>query len=372
MLKLLKAKSVALVRKGARGDVAVSYLPILPPAWAALPSDQNLYPRPAPVRTTPSQLRLDSTLSCPCTTGQTFHDARSSHVERTCTIYSLTEPFKARIQVQKCQACPPARHWFIGPNLRESGIFNYNNSLLFTHELLDEYTCSFTTSETPFVAWASVVSRCYALGGHDFVSDAMLRSAWFAYVQIQQFDNDLFCTRCGPSPEDVIWDGVTLAFGRKHVLETLKPPTATEDSSPVHAKRKYVHNQQILADQKLRELVWKAAIMPTLPELLKGGDNETDLGDRHTSLQGEENTEAEEKKQAAAAAARVKAATAALDHIGKVTLAGKMLTALNKGLGALFVVSYGVDAYQHQRQPSSSCRRFFQQVCRFFWNPRLN
>jgi CxC4 like cysteine cluster associated with KDZ transposases len=121
-----------------------------------------------------------------------MYDVASNVMERPCTIYSLAEPLETLIQLQKCPNCPVARHRFIGPDARESGLFNYNNSILFTHKLLDEYTSSFTTSETPFVAWVSVVSRRYASNGHEFVSNALFHSVWFAYVRIQLFNNDLF------------------------------------------------------------------------------------------------------------------------------------------------------------------------------------
>jgi hypothetical protein len=39
------------------------------------------------------------------------------------------------------------------------GVFNFNNRILFTHDLLDEYTSAYTSSETPFVGWVATVSR---------------------------------------------------------------------------------------------------------------------------------------------------------------------------------------------------------------------
>jgi hypothetical protein len=276
--------------------------------------------------------------------GRTLYDPVAMIVERACTVYTLTEPLKTDIQLQKCPKCPATRHRFIGPDLRELGIFNYNNNALFTHELLDEYTSAFTTSETPFVAWATVVSRRYALRGHSFVSDGMLRSAWFAYVRIQQFEGDMQCTRCGPSPEHVVWDGVT-------------PPTHTEDDSPIRKNRKYVHDQQILADRKSRDLVRKAATMPTLPVKLQVDTLSTaDMAKGDSSAQkGPDET-----------AKLITEASAALKHIRQVTEAGQMLTHLNEGLGTYFSMNYGVEAYKRQVQPSSSCRLFFGQVSGLF------
>ena len=288
--------------------------------------------------------------------GRTLYDPEALTVERACTVYTLTEPLKIDIQLQKCPKCPATRHWFIGPDLRELGIFNLNNTALFTHELLDEYTSAFTTSETPFIAWATVVSRRYALGGHAFVSDGMLRSAWFAYVGIQQFEGDMQCTRCGPSPEHVVWDGVTLAFGRKHVLQSLKPPTHTEDHSPVRLHRRYIPHQQILADRKLRDMVRKAATIPVLPVQLQIDTSQTvDVTKGDSSM----------RKKPDESAKLLSDAEAALAHVRRVTEAGQMLTTLNQGLGTYFWMHYGLEAYKRQVQPPSSCRLFFNQVSVF-------
>jgi CxC4 like cysteine cluster associated with KDZ transposases len=294
-----------------------------------------------------------------------MYNAALACQEQLCTIYSLSEKLETRAQVQKCPICPPARQRFIGPDGREAGIFNYNNSIMFSHELLDEYTCSFTTSETPLVAWAAIVSRRYALTGHEFVSDPLLRSVWFAYVRIQHFENDMLCVRCGPTPEDVIWDGVTLAFGRKHVLDSLKPPTATEDDSPVRQNHKYVYNQQILPDRQLRDLVRKVIAMPLLPALLKISEGDNDLTDNgiRWGTQGEVDSTVGERRKVEEA----KAAAVALEHISRIELATEKLTNLDTGLGTLFRSCYGVDAYQRQYQPPSSYRRLFQQVRRLTW-----
>lgn len=236
---------------------------------------------------------------------------------------------------------------------------------MFTHELLDEYTCSFTTSETPFVAWVSVVSRRYALSGHDFVSNPMLRSVWFSYVRIQRFDNDMHCVQCGPTPDNVIWDGVTLAFGRKHVLESLKPPTTTDDSSPIHENRKYIGNQQILANRQLRDLLRKVIAMPTLPTILKSNsnDNLANIGSRDNALRGEDSAREKVEEEA-----RAKAAAMVLDHIGRIESVAQALLDLDKGLGTIFTACYGVEAYQHQRQPPTWYRQLFKQVCRLIQN----
>jgi hypothetical protein len=154
---------------------------------------------------------------------------------------------------------------------------------------------------------------------------------------------------------------VTLAFGRQHVLDSLKPPTETEEGSPICTNRKYVYSQQILTDRKLRELVRKIMAMPMLPELLKGG------GDEEETPEGRVNEEED--------SARAKAAGPTLDHIHRVELASQKMTALNKGLGTIFTLCYGVDAYRRQTKPTSSYQRLFRQVRRhvisWIWTDHL-
>jgi hypothetical protein len=63
------------------------------------------------------------------------------------------------------------------------------------------------------------------------MGEDLFRSIWFAYVLIQSFEKDMSCTLCGPHPKTVIWDGVTLAFDKKHITPTLRPPTTTSIDS---------------------------------------------------------------------------------------------------------------------------------------------
>ncbi|KAG5642337.1 hypothetical protein DXG03_002985 [Asterophora parasitica] len=155
-----------------------------------------------------------------------------------------------------CPISPACSRRYIGPDPRELGIFNLNNRILFTHELLDDYTSVYTSSETPFTAWVTVTSRRY--GSHPsipFVSEGTFRTAWFAYVNIQDFAKDMSCPKCGPCPEDVIWDGISLGFSKKHILATLRPPTVSDPEAPVRPNG-YVWKQQVFPDATLRRLLW--------------------------------------------------------------------------------------------------------------------
>ncbi|KAG6912196.1 hypothetical protein DXG01_016581, partial [Tephrocybe rancida] len=60
------------------------------------------------------------------------------------------------------------------------------------------------------------------------------------------------CAKCGEAPEDVIWDGVTVGFSKKHVLDTLRPPTISHKDAPTRLNE-YNARQQVLLDGKLRK-----------------------------------------------------------------------------------------------------------------------
>ncbi|KAF9455680.1 hypothetical protein BDZ94DRAFT_1286060 [Collybia nuda] len=175
--------------------------------------------------------------SCPCGHGpQTMYDKENPVEERNCTIYTLVEAHPASIQVQRCKGCETEKSChYIGPDGCQLGLFNLDNTHLFSHDLLDEYTSAYTSSETPFVAWVTVMTQRYKLydSGVPFVGPDLFRSAWFAYVSIQEFNSDFQCPTCGPVPTQVVCNGITLAFQDKHLLPSMRPPTTTDESSPI-------------------------------------------------------------------------------------------------------------------------------------------
>ncbi|KAJ3567221.1 hypothetical protein NP233_g6511 [Leucocoprinus birnbaumii] len=196
--------------------LAISYLPILPPVWATLPSDSQLYPQPTPIHSIQSNhcFRLSETLTCACSrTQHAVYDPNCPVTQQKATLYTLLGTFPCSIELQACPQCPPQRRSFIGPDLREFGVFNYNNSTFVTHDLLDEYTAVFTTLETPFDSWCKVTNACYCYSQSQFMGQDLFCSCWFSYARLQEYENDFQCPRCGPFPENVIWDGVSLAFG---------------------------------------------------------------------------------------------------------------------------------------------------------------
>ena len=63
------------------------------------------------------------------------------------------------------------------------------------------------------------------------------------------------CTICGPNPEEVIWDGVTVAFNKKELRSSLEPPTTTSTDSPIRNSIRYQPAQQLIPEHETRKLI---------------------------------------------------------------------------------------------------------------------
>ena len=191
-----------------------------------------------------------------------------------------------QIELKLCPSCPRTLHRFIGPETRDVGIFNFNNRILFTHDLLDEYTSAYTSSETPFVGWVATVSRRYMnhTSVRPFVTEKMFRNVWFSYVQLQHLETVLQCPTCGPMPQDTIWDGVTLAFSQKHLLPSLRPPTISHENSLRRDEVRYYSHLQWIPDSKLRKAIRKVIQGRSLVLLSDDEDDEVDDSQPRTNM----------------------------------------------------------------------------------------
>lgn len=316
-------------------DSAISYRAIMPPVWCALPSDRHLYDRPRPMVGDRAIFKLDAYSRCTC---GAEYDPTLPISRIPCIVYGLSKTADAEIEIQHCQSCAPRRRQYVGPDLRECGVFNWSNQVLFTHDLLDEYTSAYSTSETPFVAWVSVICNQYQMYASDrlFVSGGLLRSAWFAFVRLQNFNDDMACAICGPNPENVIWDGVTVAFSKKKLLPSLQPPTTTFPNSPARANVRYYPNQQLIANREIRQLVLKALVSHE-QRRKQPEDTESDTGEVEWG--------ATRRRQ---------------DHIETLRMAEERLREVNAGLGAVFAQRLGSECGTVIPSPASF--ELFRQV----------
>jgi hypothetical protein len=227
---------------------------------------------PLPLLTTsPSRLTLSDSSTCPCQSPRITFDPQRPKEIRQCNVYGLVDARSVEIEVQKCPACP---HGYIGPECTDLGLFNLNNRTVFTLTVLDDYTCSFSRSETPFVSWVNTTA-CRYQNHHSsipFIKEKAFRAVWFSYIRLVRFDNDMQCPRCGPSPKVTIWDGVTLAFAKKNLLPTIHPPTRTDGQSDIKDGIRPLHGLQILVEKPLRKLIHTILTGPTLVLPNSSGD----------------------------------------------------------------------------------------------------
>ena len=156
------------------------------------------------------------------------------------TIFTSTAAIRKAIETSYCLSCRYTKGR-VGPDLREFGIFNWNNRYAFSHKLMNNYTAQFTTSITLFFAFHQTIVNTYLCeeSPEPFVSLHVFCSAWFTFIRLQQLKTNMQCSRCGPSPQIVIADGVSISFPRHRVAE-LCPPTCTDKATAlvkIHKQR---------------------------------------------------------------------------------------------------------------------------------------
>ncbi|KAJ7367062.1 hypothetical protein DFH08DRAFT_678486, partial [Mycena albidolilacea] len=362
-------------RRAALEQKSVSYLPISPPPWAALESDPSLYERTVALEDLPDALCLSESSSCCCSQPRHLYNPAQPILRMQCAVYGLFRAWDTTIELQVCPNSR-CRRRFIGPDGRERGIFNYNNRKLFSHDLLDEYTSAYTSSETPFSAWVSVVARRYELHRgsmeHPFVTAEVFRAVWFAYVKLQYLDGSMQCPRCGPSPDNTIWDGVTLAFNRKHLLPSLEPPTMPQPESIERGTTRYVTGQQLLVYQKIRRLVRRVITGgPLTKDMITGkvvpAGGEPDAEDEEEEEDDENDDEIENGSTGAQTQTRGERAAARarkemLERLDAIPGAVEGLNRACPSLGELFESKFGEVSVIRGIVAPDVYRRFFIQV----------
>lgn len=299
---------------------------------------------------------------CRCICGVLATPIHSKIRRAPCTVYTLSQAFTCEIEVQDCiGSCSLSCLRLSGPDCRDLGLFNYNNRLLVAHNLLDEYTLAYSTSETPFTAWIKVITaryQVYSPSGLPFISEDTFRTIWFLYVQLVDFSNDMKCFVCGPEPEAVIFDGVTLAFSKKHLTTSLCPPTSIDESSPQRNSR-YSTHQPIIKDKKLRSqlrlVVTGKAIQVRLSDLEaldKGSGSNPERRSNSDDSESEEEVLATKKAGIKSDITRLKAIPEVREQLSKVY----------PQLGSLFHKYCGLGRLASGRSPPPPYLAFFREV----------
>jgi hypothetical protein len=177
-----------------------------------------------------------------------------------CTFFMV---LKAEIQTSHCEESCANTSGRIGPDLREHGLFNYNNTIAFSHELMNSYTTQFTTSETPFNAVYNTILHTYKNESFvaPFCAEQTFRTAWYAFIK-SQLNSDMQCSQCGPNPEIVIADGVSISFAKRQ-LGNLRPPTVSDQTTAlVKLPRTSTKASCFIGPTRLRTAIQKALDEP--------------------------------------------------------------------------------------------------------------
>jgi hypothetical protein len=192
----------------------------------------------------------------------------------------------------------------------------------------------------------------------------MFRAAWFAYITLQYLDGDMECLSCGPSPENTIWDGITLAFNQKHLLPSLEPLTTVCNDSHKWERTHYIYKQQLLPDKDLWKLIQRIISGPPLIPVNSGsGLVPNDLDKSQGPGGGNDSDDDGITETSQAAKSANKSNNELFSQIEGIPLAYEKLTSINTGLGGLFRHQFGLEALMGGRWGNPVYQRFFVQVC---------
>jgi len=173
-----------------------------------------------------------------------------------------------------------------------------------------------------------------------FVSEKMFRSIWFFFVKLQALDTESQCPNCGPEPGDTIWDGVTLAFSRKHLLPSLQPPTVTHEQSLWRTEVRYHGGLQLVPEQKLRKAI-RSVIQGQ--SLVIHSDDEDTNGQNHRNITD-------------------KAKQDLLARVESIPDICAQLKKVNEALGDVFSTYFGIPALAAGHEPPNAYKRLYIQV----------
>ncbi|KAK7025734.1 hypothetical protein R3P38DRAFT_3316395 [Favolaschia claudopus] len=152
-------------------------------------------------------------------------------------------------------------------------------------------------------------------------------------------------------PQNTIWDGVTLAFNRKHLLPTLEPPT-----TPIY-RTKYNSRlvRRVITGKPLTMDGMKAGVPTATEEEDEDCDEEGDDENGDDALSSQRGTRS---KRAAE-----KVQLNMLERLEAIPRAVEGLRRACPSLGALFDAKFGEESVMRNEVAPDVYRRFFIQVC---------
>ena len=220
-----------------------SIRPVPVPEWVRISSDTLQYSTDAPLEYKPLGTVLGESKCQNCDVN--FFDEKFESVLPSCcsyrsaTIYYLEFGVPIQLRTTKCPQCDFLNEY----DGLEDRIFNFNGSLLFSHHLLNQYTSRYSSSQTTLTSFRRCVNNSYlernvlSKKGKTirFVSSPTFNLVWFSFIKLQDWKYSYQCDVCGPHPDNVIADSITLSLPTANCpLETLRPPTFVDPlSTPV-------------------------------------------------------------------------------------------------------------------------------------------
>ncbi|XP_006463775.1 hypothetical protein AGABI2DRAFT_53662, partial [Agaricus bisporus var. bisporus H97] len=167
--------------------------------------------------------------------------------------------------------------------------------------------------------------------------ESTFRKVWFGYVDLFDLSNNAVCPLCGPTPDTIIWDGVTLAYSKKQVLNTVYPPTSKHPNAIVRNQR-YPKVQCLIEDSHLRKLLSSITSEPlSLNNILSKNSN---VSLSYLMLLFELSTE----------------------FLREIDEAIQLTGDKCGGLQNLLISYYGSSQLRVNGEPSREVRRFFSQI----------
>ncbi|KAJ7075683.1 hypothetical protein B0H15DRAFT_925413 [Mycena belliarum] len=175
----------------------------------------------------------------------------------------------------------------------------------------------------------------HSVGAQSFCSPAIFRSAWFAYARLQYLDGDMQCVKCGPSPENTIWDGPT---------------------SIIRNATLYVPDQKLMPDTPSRKLVQKVVNGPPIKPVAPAGVEHE--GDSDSAV---EDDNAGDDEGGGHRPKLPKGTQQILERLEAVPKAVTRLAGTNPPLSRLFERHFGIDCvYRGIKAPDVYKRLFIQ------------
>lgn len=358
-----------------RRQVPISYRSRPPPIWSCISDAETAMHENRPGYSTVQNedagvIPLLETDACVCSRESTYNPFLTSKTKTvSCVLYGLSHAKNTTIEVQDCQQC---RRRLIGPDCQNLGVFNWNNRILVSEALLDDYTSSFAASETPFAAYAIIASRRYRThkSAIPFMDPKVFVEIWFAYISLVQLDlrTPGMCPRCGPNPETTIWDGVTLSFHRKHLRASLEPPTTLNPDSEARAAVVYVQKQQCFAEKDTRQLLGKVLNGTSLVRVMEKLESlqipKPTSDTAATGFQPPTSNTALHEPPAPDATNSKEAAewNSQLDRLAAVPAAAQHLQGINHWLGEMFERWFGLSAIAAHREAPDPYYLLFKQL----------